>query len=398
VITNLTAAEAATLVKAHVCGDCGGDLVNPWGGSYGVNGPIVRCLKDLGHSSLKVKDTRTRQLYNGKTKTWEDFDMQTQKPAQTQEIVRYQTDHGQLELSVRQIQQYICPKATQEEAYIFLRLCQAQRLNPFLKEAYLIVYGSGDNRKVSMIVGRDAFIRRAEAHEQFAGFRAGIIVELAEGNVEEIDGAFPPSGSKLLGGWTLVSRKDRDTPHKSTISFEEYDTGQANWKKMPATMCRKVALVQGLREVFPTVYAGIDVNVDVGDAEEIVGEVISDTAAPNQPSQPAPAGRPAPAQGAAAQTASAGTPAPATAASAAPGRTPATAAADVTVPTPADLPPSQADDLAALQADVQAAGLTWENFQRDVLKWVWAEWLARKGTVVGAQIRLKAYVAKQGGG
>ena len=55
---------------------------------------------------------------------------------------------------------------------------------------------------------------------------------------------------------------------------------------------------------------------------------------------------------------------------------------------PADFPPSQATDLAKLQAAVAAEGLTWENFQRDHLKMVWAEWLKLGGTVAGAWERI----------
>jgi phage recombination protein Bet len=233
----------------------------------------------------------TRILSDGK-----EYDVTTQKPVEPTALARYQTDHGVIELSVRQIQQHLCPKATESEAYMFLRLCQAQRLTPFLKEAYLVIFKGEERRVSSMIVGRDAFNRRAEGHEQFAGFRAGIIVELESGNVEEIDGAVVPVGGKLLGGWSLVFRKDRAEPHHTTTSDAEYNTGRKNWRKMPATMNRKVAIVQGLREVFPTVYAGADVNVDIGEADEVVGEVVSDSwAEPPEPSGPDPTPAPAPA-------------------------------------------------------------------------------------------------------
>ena len=289
--------EGVLLRRIMRCATCGSGLLMPHVGQGQFQ---LRCLKDPEHTTMTARKN-TRMLVNPDG-TLQEFDMTTQKPVATTELVRYQTDHGPLSLSVNQIRQYICPKATVEEAYIFLRLCQAQRLNPFLKEAYLIVYGSGENRKASMIVGRDAYIRRAEAHEQFGGFRAGIIAELADGNVEEIDGSFPPLGSKLLGGWSLTQRKDRAEPHRTTVSFAEYNTSQNLWVKMPATMIRKVAIVQGLREAFPTVYAGVDANVDIGDVDEALGEVLYDSqATPATPSAPAPTpsqpATPAPAPG-----------------------------------------------------------------------------------------------------
>ncbi len=54
-------------------------------------------------------------------------------------------------LTTKKIIQYICPNATEKEAYVFLRLCQAQGLNPFLREAYLIKYKPDANP--TMMVG-----------------------------------------------------------------------------------------------------------------------------------------------------------------------------------------------------------------------------------------------------
>jgi hypothetical protein len=39
--------------------------------------------------------------------------------------------------------------------------------------------------------------------------------------------------------------------------MHEYDTGKSSWAKMPATMIRKVALVQSLREAFPSDLGGL---------------------------------------------------------------------------------------------------------------------------------------------
>ncbi|HLF04588.1 MAG TPA: hypothetical protein VI855_05175 [Dehalococcoidia bacterium] len=61
---------------------------------------------------------------------------------------------------------------------------------------------------------------------------------------------------------------------------------------------------------------------------------------------------------------------------------------------PVDLPPSQAQDLDGLKAAVAAEGMTWENFQRNCLKMVWAEWVKIGGTVSGAWERIPL---RQGG-
>ena len=81
------------------------------------------------------------------------------------------------ELTLEDIKNFICPEANDQEAFMFLKLCQARNLNPFAREAYLIKYGG----KANMVVGKDAFTRKAENHPQFDGFEAGIIVAGEDG-------------------------------------------------------------------------------------------------------------------------------------------------------------------------------------------------------------------------
>ena len=164
------------------------------------------------------------------------------------------------DLSVSTIKKYINDKATDEEAYVFLQLCKARGLNPFLKEAYLIKYDHVS--PATMVVGKDAFMKRAESHIEYDGFEAGIIVETdnTEGYVIVDDnrvGTFLRDGETLLGGWAKVYRKDHTRPVEITVSMKEFNTGKSSWKKMPATMIRKVALVQALREAFPSELSGM---------------------------------------------------------------------------------------------------------------------------------------------
>jgi phage recombination protein Bet len=151
------------------------------------------------------------------------------------------------------IKQYICPKATDQEAFTFLQLCKAQGLNPFLKEAYLIKYG---NENATIITGKDTFTKRADRLPQYDGFKAGIIV-LVQGAATYREGSFILEGETLLGGWAEVYRKDRSQSFRNEVSLNEYARKKSdgslmsNWRTMPATMIRKVALVQSLREAFP---------------------------------------------------------------------------------------------------------------------------------------------------
>ncbi|MEC1562524.1 phage recombination protein Bet [Bacillus haynesii] len=136
---------------------------------------------------------------------------------------------------------------TDQEAAMFVNLCRYQKLNPFLNEAYLVKFKGSP---AQMIVGKEAFMKRAENNEQFQGFEAGIIVE-RNGEMVDIEGAIKLPNDKLIGGWAKVYRADRQGPISIRISLEEFSKGQSTWKTMPLNMIRKTAIVNALREAFP---------------------------------------------------------------------------------------------------------------------------------------------------
>ena len=175
------------------------------------------------------------------------------------------------ELTFDDIKTYICPTANDQEIMIFLKLCQARNLNPFLRDAYLIKYDQ--TKPAQMVVGKDSFTKKAEDHPRFDGYKAGIIVR-ANDALDYREGTFLVKGEDLLGGWAEVYRVDRKaTPYKMAVSLNEYNTGKSNWVSKPATMIRKVALVQALREAFPSEFSGMYDQAEMGlDPENEVAE------------------------------------------------------------------------------------------------------------------------------
>lgn len=163
------------------------------------------------------------------------------------------------------------PNASDPEVFVFMKLCEAHHLNPFLREIYIIKYDA--KAPASYVVGKDTFTQRAEANPDFTGYRAGVIVQRQNQVVME-DGSFLLPGDVLLGGWFEGRRKRLDIPFMHKVAMSEYSTGQSSWKKMPATMIRKVAIVQGLREMFPTMFGGL-----YDSAELNVESVINETEA-----------------------------------------------------------------------------------------------------------------------
>lgn len=163
------------------------------------------------------------------------------------------------ELTLEIVKRFICPAATDQEAYTFLQLCKSQSLNPFLREAYLIKYGT---EAASIVVGKETFTKRADRLPQYNGFKAGLIL-LSGGNVIYREGSFFTSAETLLGGWAEVYRTDRSVPYRNEVKLEEYQGrtkgGEITrmWREKPATMIRKVPLMQSLREAFPDEFGGM---------------------------------------------------------------------------------------------------------------------------------------------
>jgi len=175
-------------------------------------------------------------------------------------IVKYKSESGEeVSLSADIIKRYLVSgdpsKVTDQEVMMFLKLCQYQKLNPFLNEAYLVKFG---NEKAQIIVGKDVFMRRLSNSPLVEGYQAGIIVrKKGSDEIQYRNGTFyVPGEEQLLGGWSRIWRKGWKEPVEHSVSLHEYiklganKEPQAGWKKA-ATQIRKVALVQNAREVVP---------------------------------------------------------------------------------------------------------------------------------------------------
>lgn len=174
-------------------------------------------------------------------------------------IVKYESGGQQIELSPAIVKQYLVSgggNVTDQEVGLFLKICEAQKLNPFIRESYLVKYG---NSPASIIVGKDAFTKRAEANPNYKGQKSGIIVVNLKKELEYREGTFYlKDREELVGGWARVSFKDNKDDVFSSVSLDEYigkkkdGTINSQWATKPATMIKKVALVQALRDAFPS--------------------------------------------------------------------------------------------------------------------------------------------------
>ncbi len=264
----LADAEDKEIQRTCRCGECGSRLLMPWEHSVGHN--VLRCPN--GHTGPLVKEDTLTKIVSGVR-----INMLTgQEIAQNQEtrIVKWETTyHGQVETTLAEVKQRFCPKATDSEVALFVGFCTAYSLNPYAREVYLIKYQ--DSEPASIVIGKDAYIKHARANDTFRKMEAGCIVTDGDGVLHRRLGMTHP-GDTLIGGWSRVvtSTKTGDEEHEIEVALKNYDNDRFLWKTKKSDMIRKVALVQNLRECFPT---GMDRPKDTGLPVAIEGDVVEGT-------------------------------------------------------------------------------------------------------------------------
>lgn len=194
-------------------------------------------------------------------------------------IVKYKTDNGMVELNADIVKKYLVSgkgRVTEQEVMMFLKLCESQKLNPWVRDAYLIKYG--DNAPATMVTGKDVFIKRAMKHPAMDGIKSGVVV-LIGNKMTYREGNIVLKTDNLVGGWCEVYRKDMKYPLRCECSYSEFaQHGQngrkTSWDKMPGLMIAKVATSQALRLAFPEDFCGLydsaEMKTELPDKEEPV--------------------------------------------------------------------------------------------------------------------------------
>jgi len=173
--------------------------------------------------------------------------------------VVYSDEKGQeIKLTGQDIVEYISTDSsvTEKEVVQFLNMCKYLKLNPFLKEIYLIKY---KDSPATFVISYQTLLKRAEENKNFNGYET------------EVKGEIPNMTARAT-----VYRKDRSYPVKITVNYSEAvktiidrqtkELRPTNmWKSMPEWMLRKVALARALKESFPSA---------VGNAQVSVSEIV----------------------------------------------------------------------------------------------------------------------------
>ena len=155
------------------------------------------------------------------------------------QLTKYVSGGQNIELSDKIIKQYLvsgdADKVTDQEVQMFLSLCKFEQLNPFLKDVYLIKFGTAP---ATMVTAKKVFMKRAARNPKYQGHEVG----MAD------DGQ---------SAWAKVYVEGHVVPVTVEVDLDEYVGKKQNgtitdmWQKKKKTMLKKVALVQALREAFP---------------------------------------------------------------------------------------------------------------------------------------------------
>jgi phage recombination protein Bet len=167
-----------------------------------------------------------------------------------------------ISLSIQIVKRLIAVKTKQgktcsdEDAFRFMLMCQARKLNPFEGDAYLIGYDSQGGPSFSLITAHQAFLKRAELHPEFDGMQSGTIV-LRKGEITDLAGDWHMPDDRILGGWATVYFKNRKHAMTKRLRLERFNKNYGIWKDDPAGMIVKCAEADALRSSFPTMLGGM---------------------------------------------------------------------------------------------------------------------------------------------
>jgi phage recombination protein Bet len=184
---------------------------------------------------------------------------------------------------IRTLRETVCRGATDAQFRMFVEVCRATTLNPFLREIWFVP-------QVGILAGRDGYLAIANRHPQFDGMETRVTRD--EKNVP-------------IKAVCTVWRKDRSHPIICEAYYSEYRKSSGVWSQYPSAMISKVAEVLALKRSFAI--NGVVTEEEIGDQRgsreaaqavaesKISGEMPLTEPQPTPEPPPEPAAPPAPA-------------------------------------------------------------------------------------------------------
>src|SRR5690348_2235996 len=174
-----------------------------------------------------------------------------------------QFDARQIEI----MRQTVAKDVPSAEFSVFLEVCKHRQLNPFNREIYAIMRGSGSNRQMTIQVSIDGFRLLAERSGKYRGQRGPFFC--GEDGVwkEEWLSNKPPVLAKVG-----ILRADFDGVIWAIARYNSYvqlrdGAPTTMWAKMPDILLAKCAEALAIRKTFPLQVAGLYVHEEMMQAD-----------------------------------------------------------------------------------------------------------------------------------
>ena len=137
-----------------------------------------------------------------------------------------------------------------QEIMYFMHECKARKLNPFLKECWLIKYSASDNAQIVESIHHKRALARSQP--DCVGWEKGLILLREDGVLKKTNGLVL-EGETVLGAYFKATPKGWEVPYKLEINLSGYikktfkgDITQFWQKKKQPSQIMKVVESQGL--------------------------------------------------------------------------------------------------------------------------------------------------------
>jgi phage recombination protein Bet len=169
---------------------------------------------------------------------------------------------------------------TAQELMYFMNVCRARKLNPFIKDCYLIKYSSDP---AAIVTSVDYFRKNARKAPDCKGWKCGIVIE-KDGSIDYREGSLILDNENLVGGWAEAQPEGWNEPKKHTINLTGYIKKTKDGKitrfwqpERQPDMISKVAESQLLRQLWGEETTGMYSVEEMPSVEDVKAEtVVSD--------------------------------------------------------------------------------------------------------------------------
>ncbi len=172
-------------------------------------------------------------------------------------IVEFEAKDSRLSMSGEMLQRLNRMPKNRLDSGDLIQIAQtvlSEKLNPYTD----IVIFKQDNEPAAIIIKEAAFLRRADTHPDYRGYKAGWILSAGNGKGRK----YIPHGTDIgptetiIGAWCKVIREGRETPVVECL-MEHYKRNAKSWNNTPDTMIVKTARCQAHRQAYPEQLAGL---------------------------------------------------------------------------------------------------------------------------------------------